>query len=528
VFIPVRLPQNAFDLTRSTREMTPAFGKTTPTRDVQAGSTSTPFFPPSLRDIGGDLDRMLAGLAHSSQSQSQVPLGLDRSGGARASVLSSTAPLNAAVSSYQKVQLSFGSSTAVAQVSGTYKGTGAAARATALTVTLDSGGIMGSTGTGLAFHVADQTGATVFSYAGTAKAGQAISLGDDIGLALTFSQGSLVAGEAGRTGVSRTIATTVDANARFNDVDANARPRFEAGATVGAGSFSINGQTIAVNADDSVASVLQRINEQAPEIIASYEDETITLTTRDATRQAIVLGDDTSGFLAATKLQSAGTKVGFVADDQERLADLARFSAVKAGSFRLGDATITVDPASDTLASVLARMSSASGDGGVTAYYDDARDAVIVRGGEGETSLGDDSSGLLAALGLEPGRRVGLAPRETMSLPPGTAARLRLSAAGREATLVEQTLAGPAFAAVAPVEDDQASASGPGALGSARKAKAAYGREVDDAGDGKRNGALVAPRAGVWGKPWSTAPATAAAAYAASPADENDTIRLAG
>jgi hypothetical protein len=527
VFIPVRLPQNAFDLTRSTREMAPALAKSTGTPNVLTGTTGSTFVMPALRDIGGELDRMLAGLAPSAQSSSLGTLGMGRINLDRSSVLASTAAINTAITSYQKVQLAFGSSTATAQVSGTYKGTGAAAGATALTVALDSGAIMGNTASAVAFHVADQNGTTLFSYSGNASAGQTISLGDDIGLALTFSQGSLVSGQTGRTGVSRIIPTTVDANARFDDVDVNARPRFDNGATVGVGSFTINGKTIKVEAGDSIKSVLQRITEQVPDIIASYEDESIKLTTRDSTHEAIVLADDTSGFLAATKLAGAQTKLGFVAPAQERLANSARFAAVTAGSFQIGDTTISVDPQTDTLASLLAKMNG-GGDGGngLVAYYDDGRDAVVVRGGEDATTLGEDTSGFLSALGLSPGRTLSLAPRETILLDPGTAARLERATAGRQAELVEQTFAGPAFAAGPANSGDSDNGIGgvaaPGALGSARKAKAAYGREIDDARD--NNKAAPESNAGFWSQPRSPV----APAFAAAPMyDENSNLLAA-
>src|SRR5207253_2323354 len=112
------------------------------------------------------------------------------------------------------------------------------------------------------------------------------------------------------------------------------------------------------------------------------------------------------------------------------LANSARFAAVTAGSFKIGDTSIAVDPQTDTLASVLARMNDA-GQGSLVAYYDDGRDAVVVRGGEDATTFGDDSSGFLSALGLSPGRTLSLAPRETILLDPGTAARLERATAGR-------------------------------------------------------------------------------------------------
>lgn len=473
MYIPVRLPQNAFDLSRPATVVTPPHGKTGK-RDPLSTEPSAPSFPPGLRDVGGELDRLLTRLAPSAQSRrSRAEVGLEQAGErSHASTLTSNGQLNAAATSFEKVALTFGASTAVARLSGTYKGTGAAAAATSLSIALDASATVSGSASAIAFRVLDQAGTTLFSYSGNAKAGDSISLGSDVGLSISFEAGTLVAGEAGRTNVSRTVGTDVDVNATFGDTNVNARPRFEGGATVVPGSFKVNGATITVNAEDSIKTILARITEKAPSVAATVEKDKVILSQRDDGRRRIEISDDTSGFVAAVKLAGVATDAGAVGERKELLADGGRFEAVRAGSFRIGGALVSVDPESDSVATVLARMTAAVP--GLSAFYDPEEDTVVVRGTDRVLAFEEDSSGFLAALGLDGPRA--LDPRESMTLPPGAAARLERAAAGRNAELVNRTIA---FLAESAVAAETAAADERGVLGMAVRAKQAYGRETE-------------------------------------------------
>ncbi len=438
MFIPIRFPHNAYDLARPARLVGSSHGNADGRKDTLEPKSDARSFPPGLRDVGGELDRLLTRLAPSStHRRSHAALGLDRRSPEGASVLTSTGAMAPAATSFEKVSLSFGNSTSVARLGGTYAGTGAAAAATSLTFTIDSNATIGGTASPVAFSIADQTGTTLFSYAGSAKAGETISLGSDLGLTLTFETGSLVAGSSNSSTVFSGVATTLNPDAKFGDANLNARPRFDGGLAVGVGSFTVNGKTIEVGADDSVTSIVRRINETVPELLASYSDERLTLTTHEASDRAIVVGDDSSGFLAATKLLGAGTDVGFVREDRQRLADLARTQGVQAGSFKVGGVSVAVDPTVDSIASLLARMSAAAP--GVTGQYDPESDKVVLRGGEASTLLEDDTSGFLSAMGLALGKQ--LAEREGLSLDPGVRARIGQDRARQDARLVSDTVA---------------------------------------------------------------------------------------
>ncbi|HEY0707807.1 MAG TPA: hypothetical protein VGG33_13470, partial [Polyangia bacterium] len=496
MYIPVRLPNNAYDLSRATKEMSPPPHGTTPERkDALATATPIPSFPPGLRDVNGELDRLLTRLsspADSRRSRAELQFGAKEA--AQATTMTSTAALNGATTSYDKVHLGFSNGTSAAQLSGTYVGAGAAANASRLSLIMESDATMGGTATAVAFRVTDQSGTTLFSYAGNLKAGDTVSLGGDIGLSVSFTEGTLVNNESSFTNVSKTRASDVDASALFNDSNPNLRPRFENGLSVTAGSFTINGKAIEVKGDDSITSVLRRINEQMPDLIASFAEDKITLTTADNTRRSIEVGNDSSGFLAATKLLGAAANTGYVSASQERLADSTQFASVRAGGFRMGETFISIDPNSDTLASVLERMSQANPR--ATAYYDRAEDAVAVRGDDDELSLSEDTSGFLAAIGLDGSRP--LDARDVMTLAPGAAARLERNAANRQAELVNRTLAGIAAAtAEARVErteaktekaakDEVLAANNDKAdeavetRAAASRARAAYRREIDE------------------------------------------------
>ena len=86
----------------------------------------------------------------------------------------------------------------------------------------------------------------------------------------------------------------VDTSATFNNSNANLRPRFDNNAQVTAGSFSINGTSITVNANDSISSVIGRVNTSGAGVTASFANGKLTLATSAASEDHIYLSNDTS------------------------------------------------------------------------------------------------------------------------------------------------------------------------------------------------------------------------------------------
>ena len=339
----------------------------------------------------------------STVRSSSAAVGLD-TGPEAASSLTSTGEANDDTTSYGTVFHSFVASTSSATLSGTYTGTGDAAGATSLLIDLGNNVTLSGSPTTLKFKIKDQTGATLFDYNASYRAGDLIDLGPSLGLKISFAAGTLKSSSSSTTTVSNSTPTSVDPTAIFNDANPNLRPRFESGATVTAGSFTVNGTAIAVNADDSIDSVLSRINSSGAGVTASFAGDKVTLTSNAASESNVVLGGDTSGFLQAVKLTGATTVTGSVRDDQQALAGVAAFAGVSSGSFQVNGVGIAVNTATDSLAAVLARV-NASG-AGVIASYDAATDRVTFtpQTAGATLDLAGDTTGLLAALNVAAGR----------------------------------------------------------------------------------------------------------------------------
>jgi hypothetical protein len=337
-------------------------------------------------------------------------LGLETTSPGAVSTLVSTAEMNTgSPTSYGSSTLVFknGGSTTSSKgtLTGTYTGTGAAANAKSLTVEITNRGTVGnSAGQGsspLAFTVSDQSGNTLFTYAGTLRAGEGVYLGADIGLTLSFSAGELKKNHEAATAVQRN-EVTVDPNAAFN-ASAASRPKFDNNAVVNAGTFTVNGATIAVKANDTINSVLARIATSGAGVVGFVNNDRVTLASLGSSESPIIVANDTSGFLAATKLAGAVSTVGSVRDDSAPLSRSSEFASVVDGSFSVNGVAIAVNRNTDSLSSVLARVTNSAA--GVTATYDALEDVVRftpnVAGAA--LSLDQDTSGFLRAIRMPTG-----------------------------------------------------------------------------------------------------------------------------
>ena len=77
-----------------------------------------------------------------------------------------------------------------------------------------------------------------------------------------------------------------------------------------AGSFDVNGVSITVAANDTINSVLAKIDASAAGVTATFDatrEEVVLTQKTEGAANDIVLANDTSGFLAATKLDTASS-----------------------------------------------------------------------------------------------------------------------------------------------------------------------------------------------------------------------------
>jgi hypothetical protein len=343
-----------------------------------------------------------------SRLTSSGSLGLDVAGAA--STIVSKAEMNTATSATNNTSslaFSLGSNTSssTGTLTGTMTGVGKAADATSLTVEIKrnatlSGGILGLGGTAtVEFEVKDQTGEKIFDFNGSIRAGDQVYLGNDIGLSLSFSEGTLTKNHTSTVTLTRT-PISVDGNATFNNANPSLRPQFDNNAQVTAGSFKVNGTTINVNADDSINSVISRINSSGAGVTASLSGDKITLVTNSNSDQDIRLENDTSGFLKATQLDGANTVKGDLRDDQRFLKDTSSFASVKDGSFQINGVTIAIDKDTDTLNDVLARINGSGA--GVTASFNLSTNRVelVTQSASESLVVSNDTTGFLSAAKL--------------------------------------------------------------------------------------------------------------------------------
>ncbi|HEY4132748.1 MAG TPA: hypothetical protein VGM50_19195, partial [Gemmatimonadaceae bacterium] len=288
---------------------------------------------------------------------SSAGLGLDVASAERASTITSTGELNTAFdTSYGSSTLTFPNSSSTGTLTGMYSGNGTASNATSLTVNILSNSSLNFLlGTNVQFNVTDQSNNVLFSFNGSLRSNDDVYLGDDIGLTISFSGGSLRSGGSASTTVTKT-PIAVDGDATFDNATPSLRPQFDDGATVGAGSFSINGTNIVVNANDSINSVLARINASAAGVTATLSGDKVTLTSNAASEDDIDISGDTSGFVAATKLSGAVTSNGNVHDDAQVLFKSAQFAEVNSGSFTVNGSSISVDTSTDSVQSIVSRI----------------------------------------------------------------------------------------------------------------------------------------------------------------------------
>ncbi|HEY6362584.1 MAG TPA: flagellin hook IN motif-containing protein [Vicinamibacterales bacterium] len=342
-----------------------------------------------------------------SRLSSNGNLGLDVVGAVSTKI--SRAEMNTATSgTHDSSSLTFGlganTSSSTGTLSGTFTGVGKADDATALTVKLKRNATLGGLpllgAADVEFEVKDQTGELVFSFHGTIKPGDQVYLGDDIGLSISFSAGDLKKDHTSTVTITRT-PISVDANAKFNNANPALRPQFDNNAQVTSGSFKVNGTTIDVYADDSINSVISRINSSGAGVSASLSGDKITLVTNSNSDQDVQLTNDTSNFLKATRLDGASTVKGNFRDDERLLKDTSRFGTVQSGSFQINGVTISIDKDTDTLDTVLARINSSGA--GVTASFDSSTnkiDFVGTANSEDLIAVSNDTTGFLAKANL--------------------------------------------------------------------------------------------------------------------------------
>jgi hypothetical protein len=213
------------------------------------------------------------------------------------------------------------------------------------------------------------------------------------GLTLSFSEGRLNRNADAYFDISSSQDSELDPDAAFNGVR-NAHPELEDGYAVTDGSFELNGETIAVNASDSLNDVLDRINASDAGVTAAYDTNTEKITlTQETTGSGptVVFNNDTSGFLAAMKLDTATAVPGADSEASAVIADVAVLDSVSSGSILVNGESIAIDIDSDSIKDVISRINES--DARVTASLSANAQTVTFTNDDGSADLELDSNG---------------------------------------------------------------------------------------------------------------------------------------
>lgn len=186
-----------------------------------------------------------------------------------------------------------------------------------------------------------------------------------------------------------------------------------------AGTFTINGQKVAVALTDSLQGVFDAIaTATAGDVTAAYNEVADKITLTSATNRTITLGaaNDTSNLLRALKLGNNGTGTVTSSGTLGAIKTTAKLDAAGlrtavtnvdgngAGNFSINGVSVAFDLDGDTLSGVLRRINQAGA--GVTASYDAVNDRVqLVNNSTGDLGItvSETGNGLLKALGLTTG-----------------------------------------------------------------------------------------------------------------------------
>ncbi len=333
------------------------------------------------------------------------------------SSLDSTEEVNTVPTSYTPFGPSWtGASTSLVTIGGTYDGS-QGDDTLRFRVTSRNGTVGG--GRDINLRIYDQGGTKVMeniSFGAGTPAETPISLSN--GLTVSLGTGDVLRNDEFTVSIYTTIDSEVDPDLAF-DGTRNDDPNLEPGLPITAGSFTVNGEIISVATDDTINTVLDRINASDAGVTAIYDPTTELVSFEaDATgAEDIVLADDSSGFLDSMKLSGATVVPGREGGEQDVvMQQVDALSGTTAGSITINGVDIAIDPSTDSLEDVMAAINAS--EAGVTASFDtDALEVTITaNSSSGSVELQDGGTNFTAAIAIAEGSYDGVTTNRSAKL----------------------------------------------------------------------------------------------------------------
>ena len=302
--------------------------------------------------------------------------------------------------SYTPSDPSWTGSTGIATVDGVYDGSEGAGT---LTFDVTAGGTHGTDDLTVKVYDPGMSQTDAISILATDPIDQEYTLSS--GLVVTFAAGDLLKEDTFTVDVSDTQGSAVDPDKPLTGTRGD-DPDLEYGYEVTAGTFQVNGETIQVNAGDTLNEVVDKITASAAEVTAAYDPVTETVTlTHDTPGPAgtITVESDTSGFVAATKLEGAVTTPGRDPEPDEELSDVDQFSTVTSGTITVNGVDIVIDADTDSLNDVIDLINASVE--GVTVSLDSGGEYVslVADDIDADIVLSSGSTGFFPALEISDG-----------------------------------------------------------------------------------------------------------------------------
>ncbi|MEL7186695.1 MAG: flagellin hook IN motif-containing protein, partial [Pseudomonadota bacterium] len=223
------------------------------------------------------------------------------------------------------------------------------------------------------------------------------------GLYLTLGDGDLINRDTTRIQIRDDLGATVNPDNPLGGIR-NSNPNLQfGGPSIVDGQFTINGETISVATTDSVNDVINRINQSAAGVSATFNaaSDSIDFANNTLGSSGVIdLQGDTSNFLAATKLDSTNVVAGIDPETAIAMDQVAAFSSVRSGNIVINNTQIAVDTSVDSLDAVIDRINAS--EAGVTASFDTATQQfrLETRGQNQRLAVDGNATGLFAALNL--------------------------------------------------------------------------------------------------------------------------------
>jgi hypothetical protein len=278
------------------------------------------------------------------------------------------------------------SSTAQATISGEYDGSNGT---DTLTFEVTRGGTHGSGNLQIKVYDSSSSQIDAITIGKNDPIDQQYTLSN--GLVLSLGTGALTKRDTFTLEVYDSVENAVNPDKPFNGTGSD-DPNLQSGLAVTSGSFQVNGVTIDVQDNDTINTVLDRISQSDAGVTATFDaaTETVLLTQKTpGSTPDIVLENDTSGFLAAVKLDGAAASPGTDAEAEKTLAEEAQFAGVQNGNISVNGVSIDIDINADTLTDVLDRITASAAD--VTASFDSNSQRVSLTSNNTESQLILDS-----------------------------------------------------------------------------------------------------------------------------------------